>query len=151
MPAINTKYCLFVYKTVSGLVNIPNHVKRVNVTTEAIPGDIENRGRRCLCHFEWGSNRAALVVRNVTRNKITLKRGMVIATVSAANMVPPMLAPRLSMILDVPENMHKEKGSECILRNAGMYSCQINGKNSNRPLISDERSDKLFGKLNLEG
>ena len=29
---------------VSGLVYIPNHVMRVNVTTEVIPGNIENRG-----------------------------------------------------------------------------------------------------------
>ena len=78
------------------LVNIPNHVKRVNVTTEAIPGDIENRGieaGNAYATLNGGSNRVALVVRNVARNKITLKRGMVIATVSAANVVPPMLAP----------------------------------------------------------
>ena len=68
-----------------------------------------------------GSNRVALVVRNVTRNKITLKRGTVIATVSAANMVPPMLAPQLSMLLDIPENMPREKGTDNVLRNTGMY------------------------------
>ena len=139
---------------VLGLVNIPNHVKRVNVTTEAILGNIENRGIEAgdaYATLNGGSNRVALVVRNVMRNKITLKRGMVIPTVSAANVVPPMLAPQPSTILDIPENVPKEKGTDNILGNTGMYSCQLNGENSNRPLISDERSNKLFGKLNLEG
>ena len=126
----------------------------MNVTTEVILGHIENRGIEAgdaYATLNGWSNRVALVVRNVTRNKITLKRGTVIVTVSAANVVPPMLAPQLSMILDIPKNVPREKGTDNILGNAGMYSCQLNSKNSNRPLISDERSDKLFGKLNLEG
>ena len=71
-------------------------MKKVNVTTEVIPGDIENRGTEAgdaYATLNGGSNRVALVVRNVTRNKITLKKGMVIVTVSAANVVLPMLAP----------------------------------------------------------
>ena len=126
---------------VLGLVNISNHVKRVNITTEAILGDTENRGieaGNAYATLNRGSNRVALVVRNVTRNKITLKRGMVIATVSAANMVPPMLAPQLGMLLDIPKNVPREKGTDNVLGNTVTYSCQLNRKNSNRPLISDE-------------
>ena len=43
------------------------------------------------------------------------------------------------MLLDVPENVPREKGTDNVLRNVGMYSHQLNGENSNRPLISDER------------
>ena len=46
-------------KRISGMVDIPHHVKRINVTTEALPGDMGNRGFEVLDAYatlDGGSN-----------------------------------------------------------------------------------------------
>ena len=43
--------------------------------------------------FKQGGNTVTIGLQNMTREKIILKRGTRVAHVSAANIVPPMLAP----------------------------------------------------------
>ena len=44
-----------------------------------------------------GGNRVTIGLQNMTQEKITLKKGTKVAHVAAANIVPPMLAPDLSI------------------------------------------------------
>ena len=46
--------------------------------------------------IKQGENRVTIGLQNMTREKIILKKGTKVARVSAANIVPPMLAPDLS-------------------------------------------------------
>ena len=81
-------------------------MKRINVTTEVVPGDLENKGYEAIDTYatlEGGSNRVAMVFRNTTRQKLTLKMGTTIATVAVANIVPPMLAPNPSTYSGIPD------------------------------------------------
>ena len=135
------------------MVNIPYHVKRINVTTEAVPGDLENKGYEAIDAYatlKGGSNRVAMAIRNTTRQKLTLKKGTTIATVSVANIVPPMLAPNPSTYSDVPEYDPKDATKHPILEYTRMYSCIAKlTPDCSKPELTDERSDKLFSKLNL--
>ena len=93
-------------RKILGMVNVPYYIKRINVTTEAVPGDLENKGYEAIDAYatlKGGSNRVAMAIRNPTRQKFTLKKGTTKAMVLVANVVPPMLALNPSMYSDICE------------------------------------------------
>ena len=87
-----------VHKTV-GVTKIPILSKRLNVMTEALPAREAIEGVEAVSSYETfkqDGNRVTIGLQNLMREKIILKKGTKVARVSAANRVPPMLAPDLS-------------------------------------------------------
>ena len=66
-----------------------------------------------------------MALRNLSEKVQTLKKGTVIASVKAANLIPPKLAPR--------------------------YTNENNNNNNEKPQLTTERVKKLFSKLNIDG
>ena len=50
-----------------------------------------------------GSQRVAVALYNNTCEKITLKRGTIVAKVATANVIPPMLAPASGKSQNIPD------------------------------------------------
>ena len=85
----------------------------------------------------------AVALYNNTCEKVTLKKGTIVAKVAAANVIPPMLAPASGMFQNVPD-FGCEDGY--IPSNGGYVPAQP-------PKLkpTQERLDKLFSKLDLKG
>ena len=84
-----------VHKTV-GIAKIPILSKRLNVMTEPLPVREAIEGIEAIASYETfkqGGNRVTIGLQNETQEKIILKKGTKVACVTAANIVPPMLAP----------------------------------------------------------
>ena len=62
--------------------------------------------------FKQGGNRVTIGLQNMTREKIILKKGTRVTHVSAANIVPPMLAPDLSTDRSELKYRSRESSSE---------------------------------------
>ena len=78
---------------VSGLTTINSHSKRINVITE--PRDeIDKYTVPSYCCMRPGSKRAGVALMNLSHDPVILKKGTVVAIIRAANVIPPMLAPR---------------------------------------------------------
>ena len=84
-----------VHKTV-GITKIPILSKRLNVMTELLLAHEAIEGVKAITSYETfkqGGNRVIIGLQNMTREKITLKKGTKVTRVAAANIVPHMLAP----------------------------------------------------------
>ena len=60
-----------------------------------------------------GSQRVAVALYNNTREKITLKKGTIVAKVATANVIPPMLAPASGTFQNVPNFGDGLDGNGC--------------------------------------
>ena len=100
-----------------GVAKIPILSKRLNVMTESLPAQEAIEGVEAVPSYETfkqGGNRVTIGLQNLTREKIILKRGTKIARVSAANIVPPMLAPDPSTDRNELEYMPNGVDSGCV-------------------------------------
>ena len=96
-----------------GLTQMPALDKRLNVTTESA-GQIQEGKIKLIPSYENikpGSQRVAMALYNSTNEKITLKKGTIVAKVAAANVVPPMLAPASGTSPDEPIRVVKQRGT----------------------------------------
>ena len=86
---------------------------------------------------------------NNTHEKITLKKGIIVAKVATMNVIPPMLAPASGMFKDVPEMGDGLDWNGCkdgyAPSNGGAIPIR-----PPKPEPTQERIDKLFGKLDLK-
>ena len=74
-----------------GLTQIPIRSKQVNIATEAI-NNLQDGRVELLSSYESikpVSQRVAVALYNNTREKITLKKGTIVAKVAAANVISP--------------------------------------------------------------
>ena len=110
--------------TVSGITAVNSHTKRVNVITEPRK-NLDEYTVHSYSYMRPGSKRVSVALRNLSEKVQTLKRGTVIASVKAANIIPPKLAPR--------------------------YTNENNNNNNEKPQLTTERVKKLFSKLNIDG
>ena len=88
-----------VHKT-AGVAKIPVLSKRLSVMTGPLPATEAIEGIEAISSYETfkeGGNRVTIGLQNATRKKITLKKGTKVTHVTATNIVPPMLAPDLSI------------------------------------------------------
>ena len=88
-----------VHKTL-GIAKIPILRKRLNVMTEPLPVREVIEGVEAIASYETfkqGGNWVTIGLQNGTQEKITLKKGTKVTRVTAANIVPPMLAPEPSI------------------------------------------------------
>ena len=78
-----------------GLTQIPVLSKQVNIATEAID-NLQDGRVELLSTYESikpRSQRVTVALYNNTREKVTLKKGTIVAKVATANVIPPMLVP----------------------------------------------------------
>ena len=135
-----------------GLTQISVLSKWVNVATEAIDNLQDGRVELLFSYesIKPGSQRVAVALYNNTHEKITLKKGTIVAKVATANVIPPMLAPASGMFPNAPNFGAGLDGNEC--KNGYIPS---NGRDiparPPKPKPTQERLDKLFSKLDLKG
>ena len=111
----------------SATVKMPVQTKWLNVSVKGIPGQQETKGIETLetyATIQGGNNRVSIAIRNITRELIRLKKGTVVGMVTAANIVPPVLAAKTSTNYSIPENRTGESENAHIPKNAGTYLCQ---------------------------
>ena len=111
--------------SVSGITTVNSHTKRVNVITEPRK-DLDEYTVPSYSYMRPGSKRVSVALRNLSEKTQTFKKGTVIATIKAANLVPPKLAPKY-----VNEN--------------------VNNDNEEKPKATPEHINKLFLKLDTTG
>ena len=86
--------------TISGLLKGPvknsAYYKRVNVSVEPMSSHLNDESRYCAVpgytFLKPGSHRIHVMMKNLTARTVTIHQGVKIATMSAANLVPHMLA-----------------------------------------------------------
>ena len=81
----------------TGISKVPNHEKCVNVITEPSPVDCQGNEIYKVPDYNLlkaGSKWVGMALRNLSIRAVTLKRGNVVAHVTAGNEVPPKLAPK---------------------------------------------------------
>ena len=110
--------------SVSGITTVNSHTKRVNVITEPR----ENLDEYTVPSYSYmrpGSKRVSVALRNLSEKAQMFKKGTIIATIKAANLVPPKLAPK--------------------------YVNENNNNNNEKLKLTSERTEKLLSKLDLKG
>ena len=134
-----------------GLTQIPVLSKQVNVAMEAID-NLQDGRVELLSSYESikpGSQGVAVALYNNTREKITLKKGAIVAKVATANVIPPMLAPASDTFQNIPDfgaGLDGNGNEDGYVPSNGRYvPDQL--QNHNLP----KRLDKLFSKLDLKG
>ena len=103
-----------------GIAKILVISKRLNIIIEPLPAREAIGGVEAIASYETfkqGGNRLTLGLQNGTWETITLKKGTKVAHVTAANIVPPMLAPSSSTDKNELEYMDQEQNSEDVLKN----------------------------------
>ena len=106
-----------------GITKINSHNKQLNVITE-LRLDIDEYTLPSYTSMRPGSKRVGVALMNLSNAPITLNKGTVVATMKAANIIPPMLAPNPSNENNKPEEIPKK---------------------------TPARLEKLFSKLDLSG
>ena len=81
--------------------------KRVNIAIEAIAGFQEGKVELCpgYEYVKPGSSRVVVALYNNTQEKIALTKGTIVAKVTTANAIPPMLALTKSITMTYPSMM----------------------------------------------
>ena len=92
---------------VSGITKINSHSKRLNVITEPRE-EIDEYTLPSYTTMRPGSKKAGVALMNLSNQPITLNKGSVVATIKAANVVPPMLAPKPTSIESKVEEIPKK-------------------------------------------
>ena len=141
----------------TGIAEIPVLTKRLNVMTEALPHREEIKGIEAIPSYETfkqGGNRIIIGLNNTTREKITLKRGTKVAKVFAANVIPPMLAPKERTDAEITEISIPQSGTERQANEAKMGNVNNITSAFSKPMkpeATPERLNELFEKLDLKG
>ena len=110
--------------TVSGITTVNSHTKRVNVITEPRE-NLDEYTVHSYSYMRPGSKRVSVALRNLSEKVQIIKKGTTVASIKAANLIPPKLAPK--------------------------YVNENNNNNKETQKLTPERVEKLFSKLDLEG
>ena len=102
--------------TISGLLKGPvkssAYYKRVNVSVEPMPSHLNDDSKYCAVpgytFLKPGSQRIYVMMKNLTARTVTIHQGVKIATMSAANVVPHMLAPEEENEKSPSENLEND-------------------------------------------
>ena len=130
---------------------VPNHEKHVNVIIEPSPVDQQGNEIYTVPVYNFlkaGSKWVGIALRNLSSRAFILKRGTVVAHVTAVNEIPPALTPKI-IIKASTVNVHS-----CVHLSAGV---KIGKEHANpdaqwvHTLPTPERLDNLFEKLDLPG
>ena len=88
--------------TISGLLKGPvkdsAYYKHINVSVEPMSNHLNDDSKYCAVpgytFLKPGSHRIHIMMKNLTAQKITISQGAKVATMSAANILPHLLAPQ---------------------------------------------------------
>ena len=102
--------------TISGLLKGPvknsAYYKRVNVSVEPMSSHLNDDSKYCAVpgytFLKPGSHRIHVMMKNLTTRTVTIHQGVKIATMSAANIVPHMLAPEEVKVKVPPKNFEND-------------------------------------------
>ena len=131
---------------VSGLTGCDQHSKRVNVIVEPDP-DREYESVVPIYRYtvlKPGSSRVSISLQNYSCHKVTVPAKSIIAKVSAANVVPPSLAPNL-------DNEATLKQFEQCREQLQTQESVGQPVASKVPELTPEREELLFSKIDLTG
>ena len=123
---------------VKGVIKTPNHYKCVNVVVGDLPEDQCCKDiviAQQIQVLKPGSNKIAVMIRNLSCRTLKLKRGTEIAHVEASNIGPLMVGSWM------PENVPVEDAGNA-LKNILL---------KNLPKEKKDRVQKIFKSLNLKG
>ena len=103
--------------TISGLLKGPvknsAYYKRVNVSVEPMSSHLNDDSKYCAVpgytFLKPGSHRIHVMMKNLTARPVTIHQGVKVATMSAANIVPHMLAPEEVGVPTPPTNLEYYK------------------------------------------
>ena len=103
--------------TISGLLKGPvknsAYYKRVNVSVEPMSSHLNDDSKYCAVpgymFLKPGSHRIHVMMKNLTARPVTIHQGVKVATMSAANIVPHMLAPEEVGVPTPPTNLEYDK------------------------------------------
>ena len=98
-----------------------------------------------------GTKRVAVALVNNSGEKVTLKKGTKIGWLKAANVVPPSLAPHMSMDLNVLEYVQGTELQGSIPEYEKLSTDSGDHKLPPIPELTPDRLDKLFSKLDFSG
>ena len=91
-----------------GLVKNSAYYKRVNVSVEPMPNHLNDGSKYCAIpgytFLKPGSQRIHVMMKNLTARTVTIHQGVKVANMSAANVVPHMLAPEEMKAKPPPQN-----------------------------------------------
>ena len=137
----------------TGMVKLPVLSKHLNVMMEPREnvGDVTGvNSVKTYATIKTGTKRVTVALVNNSGEKITIKKGTVVGRLKAANAVPICFAPKLGTNNDVLEYVQRtnEVGDIPEYRNTSM---KTENPKPERPALTPERSNKLFGKLDLSG
>ena len=145
----------FETKHVPGLTECNTHYKRVHVVTEALE-KFQHGAVKPICTYselKLGSSRVSIGLRNFSCRSVTLRPKMVVAKVSAANIVPFSVAPNL-------EGGEKEELGEQYQEQVDSRTVQdVLNQEDNQALetkiklepLSPEKEKLLFDRIDLTG
>ena len=125
--------------------------------TEALPHREEIKGIEAIPSYETfkqDGSRVIIELNNTTWEKITLKKGTKVAKVFAANVIPPMLAPKERTDAEITEISVPQSGAERHTNEAKMGNANnvtLAFSKPMKPEPTPERLNKLFEKLDLKG
>ena len=145
-----------VQKTI-GITKIPVLTKRLNMMMEALPHREEIKGIEAIPSYETlkqGGKRITIGLNNTTQEKITLRKGTKVAKVFVANVIPPMLAPKEGMDVEIMEIPIPQSSMGRHMKEA--KTDNVNNVTSafskpTKPETTPERLNELFEKLDLKG
>ena len=85
-----------------GVTQLPTHGKRINVSIDPLDKSSQSDilAVPSYDYLEDGSKKVRIAQQNNSRDKVKLKRGKIVAKIMSANVVPPVLAPKINDIND---------------------------------------------------
>ena len=101
--------------------------------------------------IKLGTKRVAVALVNNTGEKITIKKGPKIGQLKAANVVPPSLAPCMSMDENILGYMQRMDGQGDVPKYEKMGMTIDGHQLPPRPELTPKQGDKLFSKLDFSG
>ena len=123
---------------VKGVIKTPNCYKHVNVVVGDLPEDQHCKDiviAQQMQVLKPGSNKIAVMIRNLSCRTLKLKKGMKIGHVEASNIVLPMVSSW--MLENVPEQYVGNAPKNILLKD--------------QPEEKKDRVQKIFESLNLQG
>ena len=137
-----------------GHVKCSGYFKRVNVAIELLEQHKEGEGTFCsvpaYTFLKPSSNRVEVMLKNITARPITIKHGVKVAVIKAANAVPKMLAPK--EIGEGVEAVSKSAQGGINTKNPKAHSSEPEGKpkvEMDQTPLSAEQIEVLLTKIDF--
>ena len=125
---------------VHGMMNVKGYNKRVNLIVEPKSNVCNSVGVAVpsYANLRPGSSKVNMSLRNLTSRTLTVKVKLIVAQVTTANVVPPILTPKN------PQETEKKKDKR-------MKTLDMNSEATIKVKLTKDQLKKLFNKIDLSG